>query len=285
VKVTTSIGPRSLLSTVGPLSTDRVASPTALDWLDAVRRALKGNGTTAWVQVRDDLLERIERGDLRPGDALPKESLLAEAYAVSKPTLRRALADLAHIGLIRTRHGVGNIVALRPARHRIDGDGPAPLDVLVTPGNEHRVVLLCAGGTPPARPGQPGSPTVSFPDFPGPTVQYSYMSYLDEEPWALSTATVPASLAPTRWEGKDPGLIALIEGEHNLKAHRDQQGFTAVPAGTEEAGHLAVPVGTTLLRLWLTNVDDRGRTILHVVHRLRGDRAEYLTRVPHRQGT
>jgi DNA-binding transcriptional regulator YhcF (GntR family) len=94
----------------------RGAKPKAADlaWLSAVRKATKGTGTAAWLQARNDLLLRILDGDLRPGDALPKESLMATAYAVSKPTLRRALADLAHAGLIQTLHGVGNIVAERP---------------------------------------------------------------------------------------------------------------------------------------------------------------------------
>ena len=43
------------------------------------------------------LLGDLERqiGSLSPGTVLPAEQLLAEQYAISKPTLRRALAVLA----------------------------------------------------------------------------------------------------------------------------------------------------------------------------------------------
>ncbi len=44
------------------------------------------------------------------GSFLPSEQLLAETFQVSKPTLRRALADLARRNLIRTINGVGNLV-------------------------------------------------------------------------------------------------------------------------------------------------------------------------------
>ena len=44
------------------------------------------------------------------GSFLPSEQLLAESFQVSKPTLRRALTELARRNLIRTINGVGNLV-------------------------------------------------------------------------------------------------------------------------------------------------------------------------------
>lgn len=58
------------------------------------------------------LLGDLERqiGSLSPGTILPAEQLLADKYAISKPTLRRALAVLASNGLIVKKNGIGNIV-------------------------------------------------------------------------------------------------------------------------------------------------------------------------------
>lgn len=58
------------------------------------------------------LLGKLERrvGTLPAGAVLPSEQALADECATSKPTLRRALTELAQRGLILKKNGVGNIV-------------------------------------------------------------------------------------------------------------------------------------------------------------------------------
>ena len=54
---------------------------------------------------------RIEGGIFKPGDKLPSERLLQKELAVSRFTLREALARLSALGIIKTLHGKGTIVA------------------------------------------------------------------------------------------------------------------------------------------------------------------------------
>ncbi len=49
--------------------------------------------------------------EYRPGDRLPAEPELAEAYGVSRATMREALQALAAAGIVRRMHGVGTFVA------------------------------------------------------------------------------------------------------------------------------------------------------------------------------
>lgn len=58
------------------------------------------------------LVGRIEQklGTLEIGDPLPSEQALAAEFGVCKPTVRRALAELAGNGLIIKKNGVGSIV-------------------------------------------------------------------------------------------------------------------------------------------------------------------------------
>lgn len=60
--------------------------------------------------------EDVATGRLRPGDMLPSEKALCEQYKVSSITVRRALRDLVHSGLIYRENGVGTFVA-QPTRH------------------------------------------------------------------------------------------------------------------------------------------------------------------------
>ena len=55
--------------------------------------------------------ERIEDGIFKPGEKLPSERLLQKELAVSRFTLREALAKLSALGIIKTLHGKGTIVA------------------------------------------------------------------------------------------------------------------------------------------------------------------------------
>ncbi|QFU91003.1 HTH-type transcriptional regulator FrlR [Amycolatopsis sp. YIM 10] len=58
----------------------------------------------------DELAGQITSGRLAHGDRLPGENELARRYSVSRGTVRSALSDLQHRGLITTQTGVGSFV-------------------------------------------------------------------------------------------------------------------------------------------------------------------------------
>ena len=67
------------------------------------------------VVISDELISRfkdlIERRIFVPGNRLPPERDLAEALAVSRPTLRQALRALQIMGVIKARQGSGSYLA------------------------------------------------------------------------------------------------------------------------------------------------------------------------------
>lgn len=56
------------------------------------------------------LTERIFRGELKPGDALPTEQALAREFSVSPGTVRQAVMDLVGLGLVYRKQGKGTFV-------------------------------------------------------------------------------------------------------------------------------------------------------------------------------
>jgi DNA-binding GntR family transcriptional regulator len=64
-------------------------------------------------QIATDLRERINSGDLAPGDMVPSITTLAQEYGVSKGTAVKALDVLRREGLTRTVPGWGTFVAER----------------------------------------------------------------------------------------------------------------------------------------------------------------------------
>lgn len=83
----------------------------------------------------DDLGDKIRNQSLRPGDKLPTESAIMQAYGVSRTVVREALSKLQAGGLVETLHGVGTFVLQPQPRtggvFRLDpGEIAASVDVL-----------------------------------------------------------------------------------------------------------------------------------------------------------
>ena len=68
-------------------------------------------------QLAEQLSAAIDEGQLQPGDAFENELSLAERLDLSRPTVRRAIAELVDRGLLLRRRGVGTTVASK-AIHR-----------------------------------------------------------------------------------------------------------------------------------------------------------------------
>jgi len=68
-------------------------------------------------QLAQQLAKAIEDGELKPGDPFEKEMSLAERLDMSRPTVRRSIAELVAKGLLVRRRGVGTTVA-HAAVHR-----------------------------------------------------------------------------------------------------------------------------------------------------------------------
>lgn len=85
-----------------------------------------------WRQVTDLIRSDLADGHYQPGQALPGEAHLADEYATSRPTVRKAIAQLVNEGLLTVSHGRGTFVRPRPDR-RIITIGPEPHDDLLSP--------------------------------------------------------------------------------------------------------------------------------------------------------
>jgi DNA-binding GntR family transcriptional regulator len=70
-----------------------------------------GAAVTKLSQISNAIVADIEAGVLREGDQLPSEERLAAAHRVSVGTVQKALARLAHSGLISREHGRGTFVS------------------------------------------------------------------------------------------------------------------------------------------------------------------------------
>lgn len=70
-----------------------------------------------YVDICEDLRDRILAVKIKPGDKLPSENMLSEQYGVSRQTVRKALEILQNEGYIYAEHGRGTFCS-ELMRHR-----------------------------------------------------------------------------------------------------------------------------------------------------------------------
>ena len=70
-----------------------------------------------YYQVKQILLEKLDKGTWKPGDLVPSEQELQELYGVSRITVRQALTELTHEGRFERHRGQGTFVANKQLVH------------------------------------------------------------------------------------------------------------------------------------------------------------------------
>jgi GntR family phosphonate transport system transcriptional regulator len=73
--------------------------------------APRQSGLTLWRQISETLRQESGGEEYPPGARLPTEAELSARFAVNRHTVRRALEELSHGGLIRVEQGRGSFVA------------------------------------------------------------------------------------------------------------------------------------------------------------------------------
>ena len=73
-------------------------------------RITKHKGS-AYQQIMDQILKKIENGQLQPGDKLPSERMFADFFGVNRTTVVHALDELRGLGILESRQGSGRFIS------------------------------------------------------------------------------------------------------------------------------------------------------------------------------
>src|SRR5690242_6591388 len=84
-----------------------------MKFVDRVGTLDSESNAPLYLQLQRVLQSAIERQILAPDEALPPERDLADAYGISRVTVRKALDGLVHAHLLTRRQGAGTFVAAR----------------------------------------------------------------------------------------------------------------------------------------------------------------------------
>lgn len=72
---------------------------------------MKQSGVSLYHIIEESLRNSINSGEWKKGTRIPSETVLADQFAVSRSTIRQAIANLVSDGLLIRRQGLGTFVA------------------------------------------------------------------------------------------------------------------------------------------------------------------------------
>lgn len=217
-------------------------------------------------QVYVVLRQELTEGSLDPKVPLPSEPDLAQAYGVSRVTIRRTLERLEADGLIRRIRGVGTFPASRPAESSLTNISGL-LENLIS-YEQSTTALNIEWGAVAAQPKVVG--------ISGPLLRIVRVRSYQGRPISLTTIHVPRAFARflKRRDAADAPIIRLVE-RNGIIAERAEQVITAVPASALAAEKLGVAEGAPLIAMRRLMVDAARAPILHQESLYAPDRFEY----------
>lgn len=225
------------------------------------------NGTPAYKQIQDSIVKRIERGELKPGDAVDSERLLARLHDVSLMTARHALVGLEREGLVERRHGAGTFVAT-PKIHFNKLMSFSEQLAGRSLNSSSRVISLKTTDDEPEIAARLSLPIGSR------LLKLERVRIGSDEPFAVETCYLSAESfrGLSRSALERGSLFTLLEREFNVTiAHADEE-IDATAADAELAKLLAVHKGYPVLRIRQTIYSTQGKAILYVLGMYRADR-------------
>ncbi|WP_377291830.1 GntR family transcriptional regulator [Rhizobium sp. SG2393] len=201
-------------------------------------------GGPLYVKLKKMIEEAVSTGRLQHGDALPPERDIADAAAISRVTVRKAIDDLVDQGLLVRRHGSGTFVVKPIPRMQ------QPLTRLTSFSEDMRRRGMEPGSRWLDRGLYHPSPEETM------TLGLSGVAYVarivrlrtaNDMPIALERTSLPDDLLPDPNEVEN-SLYELLSAR-DIRPVRANQRISAVLLGDEETELLGVPLGSAALRV------------------------------------
>lgn len=218
------------------------------------------DGVPLYQQIFVILHNKIQSGELAPGDPVASEQELCADFSVSRITARRALNELADRGLVERQRGRGTRVAgspAQPVRASIDG----LLENVSHIGRTTTVQVLRNGLVPAG--GEAGTALDLAPETP--VLRAVRVRRLGGAAMSYLITSVPEDIV-ARISGQDMSetpLLLLLE-QAGVAVATARQTITATVADAQVSAALDVPAGSPLIEVRRIVFDATGRAVEYI---------------------
>lgn len=225
-----------------------------------------------YVQIADILKEKIQHGEIKPGERLGTQQELADTFRVSKITIRQAIQQLRDQNLVITRQGKGTFVKPQKVEQELIRL-QSLTEIIEESGYDPAVEIL-------------NFERVSTPDdmkgFGAECLYIERLHSVDNKPIAYAEIHLPYYIGEilTKDDFNNHTVYHLLEHKIGTKLGEALQTIEACPAAAKQAKQLAVPKGTPMLKLERVTYDTNHASVEKIVFYYRYDAITLKVRLP-----
>ncbi|HTI13343.1 MAG TPA: GntR family transcriptional regulator [Dictyobacter sp.] len=220
----------------------------------------RSNPLPLYYQLKEVLKQQIRAGHLAPHTAIPSEPELVTQYHVSRATVRQALTELVHEGLLYRQHGRGTFVCEPRVQQQTVSELTSFSEELRRRGKRPGGMLFVSELV---RGSQAVREQLRLTDEEQ-VVRLERLRTANDMPVAYEVDYLPyprsASVYQRAKEIADGSLYSLMASE-GLQPYISEQSFKADSASEREAEVLRISSGTVGIRLFSTAFDETGAPI------------------------
>ena len=233
----------------------------------------KSSPLPIYFQLSRGIQNLIRSGQLTPGDALPSENELSQAYHISPMTVRQGMAELVKEGYIHRERGRGTFVSLRRMQHQLENFVSFSESMRareLTPGSQ---LLLIEPTSPPGD-------VVDKVNISAPAkfTRIKRVRLANETPVGIHDSYLNGiPITPDELE-QTPSLYELLESK-GVFLNEGEETIEATCATEEIAALLNIEAGAPLLRAVRFSWDAAGNFIEYVVALYHADLYRYTIRL------
>lgn len=226
-----------------------------------------------YVQIANDLRQKIQQGVYQAGDRLPSQKALGAQLGVNRHTVRQAFELLKDEGLLRVDRGLGAFIAEAPIRYPI-GARVRYNESLQAQGIDSRYELLQTQEIP-------ADETIAthLAIAPGAlALQVDLLGLADNRPLIVSTSYFPVDPLPDllRHVQTLQSVSRLMQTVYGFDHIRQRTYVSTRPVSAQDAELLQVPFNQSILFVQAVSANQHGQIIEYTVTRFRGDGVELI---------
>ncbi|MBM7539903.1 GntR family transcriptional regulator [Amphibacillus cookii] len=226
-----------------------------------------------YYQLEEIIKQKMQSEELQPGDLLPSEREYAEAYHISRMTVRQAINNMVNAGLLYRQKGRGTFVAEQKFEQDLSGLTSFSEDMKkrnLNPSNQ-LISIQLINNIPLIN----DRLNLNTDDF---IYEIKRLRLANEEPIALETIYTPEKIVGEIDQAHvTKSFYDYIENQLNLKIKHGIQTIEAALANKDEIKYLNIKKGDPILLMQRTSflIGQEGTPIEYVKSAYRADKYKF----------